>query len=391
MSFVPELAAELDAPVQSSVDILVIAGEHSGDEHAAVMVKQLLLNCPELKVAAIGGPQIEAAGAQLLFDLTDLSVVGFFEVLKHYKYFKKLFSAVLKWIIKYKPRAVVFVDYPGFNLRLAKALNKAGIAKKSGGDTQLLYYISPQIWAWKEKRKYEMAELLDGLSVIFPFEVECFSDTNLETTFVGHPFLQSKQDCELIYDPEGKILLLAGSRIANVKRVLPLLLNSYSCYLKKYNSKEAILIFPSDTIYEEIKVVLDSFPDLKDKIQIVRNDGSISASAVLTTSGTMSLRCGLAGIPGRIVHAVNMFSYVLGRMLLTIPYIGIANLLLNKPFYPEFIQGKARPEVLAEELHRCLSDSSVIQEAKEGSEELKNLLQPGNSETPWSWVARFID
>jgi len=391
MSYVPELAAELNAPVQSSVDILVVAGEHSGDEHAAMMVKQLLLNRPDLKVAAIGGPQLEAAGAQLLFDLTDLSVVGFVEVLKHYKYFKKLFGAVLDWIGKYKPRAVVFVDYPGFNLRLAKALYKAGIAKKAGGDIQLLYYISPQIWAWKENRKYEMAEWLDGLSVIFPFEVDCFEDTKLETTFVGHPFLQSKQDCELFYDPDGKILLLAGSRIANVKRVLPLLLNSYASYLKKYPSKDAILIYPSATILEEMKTVLDSFPDLKDKIQVVQNEGTISASAVLTTSGTMSLRCGLAGIPGRIVHGVNLFSYILGRMVLTIPYIGIANLLLKKPFYPEFIQSKAKPDVLADELHRCLSDSSVIKEAQEGSEDLKRLLQPGNKETPWSWLLRFID
>jgi lipid-A-disaccharide synthase len=182
MSYVPVLPAELDAPNQGAVDLLIIAGEHSGDEHAAVLISHLLAIRPELKVAAIGGQKMEAAGAQLLFDLTHLSVVGFFEVLKHYKYFKQLFGAVVDWVEKHGPRAILFVDYPGFNLRLAKTLFDKGIAHKAGGSTQLLYYIGPQIWAWKAKRRFEMARLLDGLSVIFPFEVECFADTDLETT-----------------------------------------------------------------------------------------------------------------------------------------------------------------------------------------------------------------
>lgn len=390
MSEIPDLPATLNVPVLGRVDVLIIAGEHSGDEHAAVLVKQLLKERPGLSVAAVGGPQLEKAGAQLLFDLTDLSVIGFVEVLKHYKYFKRLFGAVLAWIALHKPRAVLFIDYPGFNLRLAKALNEAGIAKKAGGETMLLYYISPQVWAWKEKRKYEMGKLLDGLSVIFPFEVECFEDTGLETTFVGHPFVQSPQEIELSYDPDARILLLAGSRVSNVKRVLPLLLASYRHYLSKYESRDVVLIYPSETILDAIQSVLDQFPDLKDRIEAVPNKGTVSAAAVLTTSGTMSLRCGLAGIPGRIVHAVNVFSYILGRMVLTIPYIGIANLLLDKPFYPEFTQYKAKPLLLAEELNRCLTDQSLIENTKTDSAALKDLLAKGNVETPWSWLQRFL-
>lgn len=390
MSGIPELPEKLNVPVRGRVDVLIIAGEHSGDEHAAVLVKQLLMDRPELCVAAVGGPQLEKAGAQLLFDLTDLSVIGFVEVLKHYKYFKRLFGAVLAWVALHKPKAVLFIDYPGFNLRLAKALNEAGIAKKAGGDTLLLYYISPQVWAWKEKRKYEMGKLLDALSVIFPFEVDCFADTGLETTFVGHPFVQSAQEIELKYDPEGRILLLAGSRVSNVKRVLPLMLASYQHYLEKYESREVILIYPSQTILEAIESVLLQFPDLKDRIQAVPNVGTVSAAAVLTTSGTMSLRCGLAGIPGRIVHAVNVFSYLLGRMVLTIPYIGIANLLLEKPFYPEFTQYKAKPLDLADELNRCLTDEELIKTTISDSVALKRMLSQGNTETPWSWLQRYL-
>lgn len=390
MSYVPELPAELDAPVQGPVDLLIIAGEHSGDEHAAVVVKQLLEDCSELSVAAIGGRHLESVGAQLLFDLTHLSVVGFTEVLRHYGYFKQLFRAVMRWVGMHKPRAVLFVDYPGFNLRLAKALFDQGISRKSGGDTFLLYYISPQVWAWKAKRRFEMARLLDGLSVIFPFEVDSFADTDLEVTFVGHPFVQSRQACELVYNPEGKILLLGGSRITNVKRVLPVLLESYKCFLAEFEPRDAVLIFPSDTIRVEIERVLDGYSELRDRIEIVPNVGRIEAGAVLTTSGTMSLRCGLAGIPGRIVHTIHFFSYLLGRIVIKIPYIGIANLLLNKPFYPEFTQYKAKPLVLARELNHCLTDAAVIEETKKDAEKLKELLGQKNLETPWAWILRFL-
>ena len=235
-----------------------------------------------------------------------------------------------------------------------------------------------------------MGKLLDALSVIFPFEVDCFADTGLETTFVGHPFVQSAQEIELKYDPEGRILLLAGSRVSNVKRVLPLMLASYQHYLEKYESRDVILIYPSQTILEAIESVLLQFPDLKDRIQAVPNVGTVSAAAVLTTSGTMSLRCGLAGIPGRIVHAVNVFSYLLGRMVLTIQYIGIANLLLEKPFYPEFTQYKAKPLYLADELNRCLTDEELIKTTIFDSVALKRMLSQGNTETPWSWLQRYL-
>ena len=391
MSYVPVLPEELDAPVDGAVDVLVIAGEHSGDEHAAVVIRNLLQDQPDLKIAAVGGELMKEGGAQLLFDLTHLSVVGFFEVLKHYKYFKQLFGAVVDWVEKYRPRAVLFVDYPGFNLRLAKALFEKGIAAKAGGQTKLLYYIGPQIWAWKAKRRFEMARLLDGLSVIFPFEVDCYADTDLETSFVGHPFLQSKQDCELVYNPDGKILLLAGSRVSNVRRVLPVMLETYQQYLLNHKEREVLLIYPSETILNEIKLVLDQFSDLKNKVSFVQNSGRIEAAAVLTTSGTMSLRCGLAGIPGRIVHTIHFLSYVLGKMVIKIPYIGIANLLLEKPYYPEFTQYKAKPEVLAEELNRCLTDQSIIEQTRSDCEDLHRRLEGKQSETPWSWLGKFLD
>src|SRR3954470_3449247 len=131
------------------VDVLIIAGEHSGDEHAARMVRELRAKQPGLTVAALGGPELASAGAQLLYDMTASSVVGLVEVLKNYSFFKALFAETLRWIETHRPRVVCLVDYPGFNLRLAAALRERGWSGKGGGKIRTVYYISPQIWAWK--------------------------------------------------------------------------------------------------------------------------------------------------------------------------------------------------------------------------------------------------
>ena len=200
------------APVEGPPDLLIIAGEHSGDEHAAHLVAELKSRHPELKVACLGGLHLEAAGAQLLFDMTAVSIVGFVEVLKHYNFFKALFEQTVDWIERYRPKKICFVDYPGFNLRLAERLKELGLSRKGGGPIELSYYIGPQVWAWKAKRRFKMARTLDRLGVIFPFEVDCFKDTDLPVEFVGHPFVRSNYELPFVYDPSAPVLLLPGSR-----------------------------------------------------------------------------------------------------------------------------------------------------------------------------------
>ncbi|MFW5882825.1 MAG: lipid-A-disaccharide synthase, partial [Verrucomicrobiota bacterium] len=155
--------------LSGGVDVLVLAGEHSGDEHAARLVRQARVAQPSLRVAAIGGERLQEAGAELLFDLTEHSVVGVAEVLRHYGFFKRLFHAVLDWVAEHQPRAVLFVDYPGLNLRLAAEMRRRGLSRKGGGAVRTLFYISPQVWAWKQGRRFRMAESLDALGCIFPF------------------------------------------------------------------------------------------------------------------------------------------------------------------------------------------------------------------------------
>ena len=180
------------------VDLLIVAGEASGDEHASLLAKDLLEREPGLSIAALGGPGLEAQGASLLFNLVDHSVVGIFEVLKNYGFFKSLFRQTLDWIEEKRPKAVLLVDYPGFNLRLATALKQKGLSVKGGGTIKVLQYVSPQLWAWKPKRRFLMEKVLDGLAVLFPFELDCYRDVDLPVSFVGiplpvriifHPFL----------------------------------------------------------------------------------------------------------------------------------------------------------------------------------------------------------
>jgi len=381
-SFVP--------PEQGAVDVLVIAGEHSGDEHAARMVASAIAKNDSLKVCAVGGRHLQAAGAQLLFDLTQYSVVGFVEDLRNYKELKRLFDEIVGWIKEYRPKAVVFVDYPGMNLRIAQRLADEGISHRSGGSTRLLYYISPQVWAWKEKRKYSMAKILDSLAVIFPFEVDVFEGTQLETRFVGHPFLSSDYDLPVSYDPDGPILLLPGSRKAAIGRIAPLLFSAFSECLKKKSKLQAVCIYASKELKSLLESILEDFPDVAEHIDLRPNTGSLGARAVLTSSGTMSLNCALANIPGAVAYRTHPLTYIMGRMLVKVPYIGIANLLLDKPLYPEYIQGAATRKQLASEILDCIENVDRIKRTRNWAAELRELLDKPSSGGVADWLLEYV-
>ncbi len=374
------LPFRFDAPAAGRVDLLVVAGEHSGDEHAARMVAELRAKQPGLAVCALGGKHLAAAGAQLLHDLTASSVVGLVEVLKNYSFFKALFDETLRWIEEHKPRAVCFVDYPGFNLRLAAALHERGVAAKAGGPVKLLFYISPQIWAWKAKRRFKMARHLDALACIFPFEVGCYADTDLPVEFVGHPFLAEDYAAPVVHDPAAPVLLLPGSRKQAVARIWPVLREGFLAYGKR----PARVIYPSPVIRE----VIES-GGVPAGVELVANTGEpVAASAVLTSSGTMSLHCAIAGLPGAIAYRANPLTYLLGRMLVKIPYLGINNLLLKEPMYPEYLQGAASPRALADELRSCLEDTGRIGRTREQCEKLKAILRQPAAGTAADWVLR---
>lgn len=350
------------------------------------MLRQARAKHPELKVAALGGTELQTAGAQLLFDLTASSVVGLAEVLRNYGFFKRIFASTLAWIETHRPRAVCLVDYPGFNLRLAKALFQSGLSRKAGGDLTVLYYISPQIWAWKAGRRFTMARHLDALGVIFPFEVACYADTELPVSFVGHPFMADDYTATVGYNPDGPVLLLPGSRGAAVSRIAPVLLDAYALYRVRGGGREAVIITPGDEIGNRIRALLAARPSLGDSVQIVSSLEPIKGGAVLTSSGTMSLACALAALPGAIAYRANLITYLIARRVIRVPYLGIANLILESPIYPEFLQGAARPADLADEIRSALEDEGRRTATAEAAVELRNHLHDPDTGGAAEWL-----
>lgn len=349
----------LEAP-DGRVDLLIIAGEASGDEHAASLVFKIKEKSPQMNVYALGGPKLNAAGAKMVFNLVDHAVVGVFEVLKKYGFFRELFNLTLEWIRKEKPKTILLVDYPGFNLRLASSMKNTGLSRKGGGNIKVLQYVSPQLWAWKPKRRFKMDRVLDALGVIFPFELDCYKDVNLPVSFVGHPLVEKKQTTsEIIYDPMGPILLLPGSRQQPVEYILPILLRSFEALLEDNPNLLAILPVPNLNLQSLVGRIISLYPHLIDRVSITSESEKVSSSLALMSSGTMSLRCALSGIPGVIVYRTHPITYILGKMLVKVPHLGMANLLLpSDPPYAEFIQGRAQPKLIFEAAKKLITNHS---------------------------------
>ncbi|AOS43025.1 Lipid-A-disaccharide synthase [Lacunisphaera limnophila] len=373
----------LPAPREGAVDLLIVAAEHSGDEHAARMVRGLLAKDPDLKVCALGGPRLAAAGAQLLRDLTGSSAMGF-AVIAQISYYRSLIASVVTWVGMYKPRAVCFVDSSGLNLRIAQGLFERGYAAKAGGPTKALYYISPQIWASRAGRRFKMAQHLDGLAAIFPFEPAVYADTALPVEFVGHPFVAPDYMAPVRYDPAGPILLLPGSRTGPVSRIFPVLLAGYRAWGGK---RPAVVLYPSDGI---LGVLQAANPPAGVELRRTSEAGAVAASAVLTSSGTMSMHCALAGIPGVVTYRTDPFTYFIGRLLVKVEHIGIANLLLKEAMYPEYIQGAAKAEVFARELQDCLENPARRERTAAQAARLRALLAQPTAGSAVEWMCRQL-
>ncbi len=378
-----DLQGGLSAPISGHVDLLIVAAEHSGDEHAARLVRGLLARNPGLKLCALGGSHLEAAGAQLLRNLTGQSALGF-AVIARISYYRALIGTIVEWIGRYKPRVVCFVDSSGLNLRIARGLFERGYSAPAGGPTKTLYYISPQIWASRAGRRFAMARHLNGLAAIFPFEPAVYADTTLPVEFVGHPFVAADYAAPVSYDPSGPILLLPGSRKGAVARIFPVLLAGYQAWGGR---RPAIVLYPSDEI---LAVLRAANPPPNVTLRHTGEGGPVAASAVLTSSGTMSMHCALAGIPGVVTYKADWLTYWLGRLLVKVGYLGIANLLLKEPMYPEYIQGAAKPAVLAAELKDCLENPVRRERTQAQAGKLRALLSQPAAGSAVDWMLRHL-
>jgi lipid-A-disaccharide synthase len=393
MSDFPSIPTAFDRPRAGDVDVLVVAGEHSGDQHAAKVVADLRLARPDLRIAAFGGPRLRAAGAQLLFDMTRFSAVGIVEILSAYPFYRRLFGRMVAWTTEWKPKVVVLVDYPGLNLRLANELRKAGLSRAGQGQTAVIQYVSPQLWAWKPKRRFTMARDLDGVGTIFPFEPACYADTKLEARFVGHPFAEKEHIPGLSYDPEGPVLLLPGSRPKPVRKIFPALVEAFARFRQDHPKRRALVLHTGGEVHAELYRLLAEYGDEAKGIDLRPvSEGPAAGCAALVSSGTMSLTVALAGIPGAVVYRANPLTWIVGQRLIAgrVDHLGIANILLKRSAWPEYLQGACEPTALAARLRACVEGAGPRDQAVADAAELTRLLSAASGATPAEWVATYL-
>ena len=319
---------------------MFIAGEASGDNNAAAVIRALKTRAPDLKIFGTGGPQMCAAGMELLFDLTEHAVVGLVEVLKNYGKFKRFFNQLLMEVGRRQPRAVVLVDFPGFNLRFAKAV------KRRYPQTKVIYYISPQLWAWHASRAKQIERDVDLLLTIFPFEKAWYAQRapKLRVEFVGHPFVERRQRPGL-RSPK-LVVLLPGSREREVAKIWPVMTGVVD--------KLPDVKFIAAAVDERTAAMM-RHPRVRVEVGKAR-DLMRQATLAITASGTATMECAFAGCPMLVVYKVNWLTYLIGRMLVKVKWLAMPNVIAGKSIVPEFIQHKASPGRVAAAARALLQD-----------------------------------
>ena len=336
--------------------VMFSAGEASGDMHAANALRSLKSQGVDVEAVAVGGPKLDAEGAEILLDCRELSVIGIFEVLIQYRRLLKKLHFVRDCLREQKPDLLVIVDYPDFNLKLAETARELSIP--------VLFYISPQVWAWREHRVHRIGSLVSMMAVIFPFEVAFYEKAGVPVRYVGHPLVDevgsslSREQAREALGVPGEapvVALLPGSRKGEVGRVLPVMHDALT-HLRKQRSDVRVLLPVAGTLDDEL---LDQLLGPDDSIIRIRGrayDVMQASDAVMTASGTATLETAMMGTPMAIVYRINWLSYQIMSRMIRIPDIGLVNIVAGRRVVQEFVQKAAEPQAIANEVLRLIED-----------------------------------
>ncbi len=349
---------------------MLVVGEASGDAHAARVITELKKQSPNTRVSGIGGDNLRAAGMNVIIDFSELAVMGLLEVLKRYRFLKKIFDQMVELLKTEKPDLLVLVDYPGFNLKLAKAAKRLSIP--------VVYYISPKVWAWRKGRVKTIKQVVDEMLVLFPFELPIYEEAGVSVKCVGHPLIDAVQrkltteqaKKKLRLDEGHKVVgLFPGSRLSEVEVLLPLMIQAGS---KLYeNDPDLQFVLPiapglDATIFTSI-LAHALIP-----VQVVSSDFYELTSAcdvIVAASGTVTLEIALLNVPHFICYRVSPLTYGIMSRLVKIPYVGLCNIITGKKLITEIIQDEVTVDRLEEEIHdRLTRDDSQVVAAKVGQE-----------------------
>ncbi len=332
--------------------IALVAGETSGDTHGAALVEALLKKIPDINFLGLGGPKMQQlVGKDIDNWIAEAGVVGLWDVLKKYAYFRRKFSAILKKLEQEKPEAIILIDYAGFNLRLAKAIQRRKLPIK------IIKYISPQVWAWNRGRIPKMARILDLMICIFPFEEKIYENSGLRTIFSGHPLVEKLMAQQNKPEREEKLLaLFPGSRSREVDHIFPVMAMAAKFVMTQNSMIHCEAAAATAAHAREMELIA-----AKIKLPITISVGAAQslmqrASFGLVCSGTATLEAAALGLPYALVYKTNFLTAMVARRLIRVPYLGIVNILADRLVVKEFLQEAATPQALAQEASHFLNN-----------------------------------
>ncbi len=340
--------------------VMIVAGEASGDIYGAGLVRAVHAADPAFSFFGIGGLRMREAGCETLVDSADMAVVGLVEVLKHFDVIAAAFLTLKRILQDEPPALLILIDYPGFNLRLAKVAKRAGV--------QVLYYISPQIWAWRQGRVKKIKRLVDHMAVILPFEAGFYEQAGVPVSFVGHPMADlvavtssRRQAAESFGLDSGRQIvgLFPGSRRSEVSRLLPTIIAAAQLIRQRF--PEVQFVLPLASTLEEADIV----PWLADHdlpLTITReriHELIRACDAVISVSGTVTLEVALVGTPLVIIYKLAALTFQLAKRLVKVEHIGLCNIVAGETVAPELIQDDASPERIAAEIGNLLADNAL--------------------------------
>ncbi|MBQ7176436.1 MAG: lipid-A-disaccharide synthase [Victivallales bacterium] len=354
--------------------IWIISGETSGDMYGAALAKELWERQPGLTIKGMGGAAMRKAGVEIMVDSTELGVVGIVEVLKSIFFFIRLLKDMARRAAEERPDAVILIDYPGFNLRLAQRLHKAGIP--------VIYYISPQVWAWKKGRIKTIAKCVRRMLCIFPFEPAVYDGTGLDVKFIGHPLLDilaplRKSD---IQRDEKLVLLLPGSRSNELKALLKTFVQTALLLKEKHQELHFVIPLPrektrklAERLLEECNLNEEQIKCFQISVGDTRQQMK-KAIAGIAASGTVTVEAAMLGLPLVVSYKVSWLTYQVAKALVKLPSITIANLVTGQTVYEERLQYDAVPDKLASALEDILPGGARRQTCLEGIEKCVKML-----------------
>ena len=359
---------------------MIVAGEASGDLYGATLATEFQKLAPGIRLLGMGGDRMREAGVETLVDANVMAVMGLVEVLGHLPVIVKGFNILKRQLLGDPPRLLILIDYPDFNLRLAKLAKRAGV--------QVLYFISPQVWAWRSGRVKGIGQVVDMMAVLFPFEVPFYQNAGIPVSFVGHPLLDmvapaldcKKAAASLGLDPARRTVgLFPGSRKSVIKRLLPTILESAALLKSRMPELQFVLPLAASLRPGDLQPELQN-SGLEVSVITGRNHDVMSAcDSAISVSGTVIMELALVGVPAVLIYKVSPLTYQIGKRVINVPHIGICNIVAQKRLIRELIQHEAHPVAIADEVDAILNDAAYAGEIRAGLAGVREKLGSGGA------------